>query len=84
MSKRYPNLSLLHVDAHPDLYDEFQGNRYSHASPFARIMEENLVVKVSQSQSLGWPSPQLFSHYSIFSRWGGLFFPMRTRLAVTT
>jgi agmatinase len=48
VSRRYPNLSLLHVDAHPDLYDEFQGNRYSHASPFARIMEENLVKRLVQ------------------------------------
>ena len=48
MAKRYPGLSILHVDAHPDLYDEFQGNRNSHASPFARIMEENLVKRLVQ------------------------------------
>jgi arginase len=32
-------LNILHFDAHPDLYDDFQGDRLSHASPFARIME---------------------------------------------
>jgi agmatinase len=32
-------VSILHFDAHPDLYDELLGNRRSHASPFARIME---------------------------------------------
>lgn len=48
VSKRYPSLSILHFDAHPDLYDEFQGNRYSHASPFARIMEEKLVQRLVQ------------------------------------
>lgn len=48
VSKLYPSLSILHFDAHPDLYDEFQGNRYSHASPFARIMEENLVRRLVQ------------------------------------
>ncbi|MGH9898563.1 MAG: agmatinase, partial [Pyrinomonadaceae bacterium] len=48
LSKRHPGLSILHFDAHPDLYDEFQGNRYSHASPFARIMEENLVKRLVQ------------------------------------
>lgn len=48
MSKRYPDLSILHFDAHPDLYDEFEGNRYSHASPFARIMEEGLVKRLVQ------------------------------------
>ena len=45
---RHPGLSLLHFDAHPDLYDDFQGNRYSHASPFARIMEERLAVRLVQ------------------------------------
>jgi agmatinase len=45
---RYPGLSLLHFDAHPDLYDDFQGNRFSHASPFARIMEERLAVRLVQ------------------------------------
>ncbi len=48
VSKRHPRLSILHFDAHPDLYDDFQGNRYSHASPFARIMEEQLVQRLVQ------------------------------------
>jgi len=32
-------LNILHFDAHPDLYDDFEGDPLSHASPFARIME---------------------------------------------
>lgn len=32
-------LSILHFDAHPDLYEDFGGDPLSHASPFARIME---------------------------------------------
>ena len=47
-ARRYPGLSLLHFDAHPDLYDDFQGNRFSHASPFARIMEEGLASRLVQ------------------------------------
>jgi arginase len=46
--RHHPGLSLLHFDAHPDLYDDFQGNRFSHASPFARIMEERLAVRLVQ------------------------------------
>jgi arginase len=46
--KRYPELSLLHFDAHPDLYDNFENNPYSHASPFARIMESGLVKRLVQ------------------------------------
>jgi agmatinase len=45
---RYENLSILHLDAHPDLYDEIEGNRYSHGCPFARIMEESLVTRLVQ------------------------------------
>ena len=47
-AKKYNNLSLLHFDAHPDIYDSFQGNRNSHASPFARIMEQKLVKRLVQ------------------------------------
>lgn len=35
-----PVLTILHIDAHGDLYEEYEGNRLSHACPFARIMEE--------------------------------------------
>lgn len=46
--ERFPRLTLLHVDAHPDLYDAFEGDRYSHACPFARIMEEGLATRLVQ------------------------------------
>jgi arginase len=46
--KRYDKLNILHLDAHPDLYDEYEGNRFSHACPFARIMEENLAGRLVQ------------------------------------
>ena len=45
---RYPGLNLLHLDAHPDLYDELDGDRFSHACPFARIMESRLVARLVQ------------------------------------
>ena len=44
VARAYPALSILHFDAHPDLYHDFRGNPYSHASPFARIMEAQLVA----------------------------------------
>lgn len=47
-SKRYPTLHLLQLDAHPDLYPEFEGNRFSHACPFARILEDSLVSSLTQ------------------------------------
>ena len=44
----HPGLTILHIDAHPDLYDDFEGRRFSHASPFARIMEEGTVKRLVQ------------------------------------
>ena len=44
----HPRLTVLHIDAHADLYDEFEGDRYSHACPFARVMEEKLVEQLVQ------------------------------------
>jgi len=47
-ARRYPDLIIFHFDAHPDLYDEFEGNRLSHACPFARIMEAGLAKQLVQ------------------------------------
>lgn len=48
MARRYPALTILQFDAHPDLYHDFRGNPHSHASPFARIMESNLALRLVQ------------------------------------
>ena len=47
-NKVYPELHILHFDAHADIYENFQDNYYSHASPFARIMENNLATSLTQ------------------------------------
>ncbi|WP_219892737.1 agmatinase [Aquisediminimonas profunda] len=44
----YGQVTILHVDAHPDLYHDFEGNPRSHASPFARIMENGLAARLVQ------------------------------------
>lgn len=41
-------VNILHFDAHPDLYDDFGGDPLSHASPFARIMEQGLARRLVQ------------------------------------
>jgi len=48
IAQRSRELTIFHFDAHPDLYDEFEGNRLSHACPFARIMESGLVKRLVQ------------------------------------
>lgn len=46
--EKYGAINILHFDAHPDLYHEFKGNPYSHACPFARIMEQGLAKRLVQ------------------------------------
>ncbi len=41
-------VNVLHFDAHPDLYENFADNPFSHASPFARIMEHGLASRLVQ------------------------------------
>lgn len=48
MSEQHPDLNIIQFDAHGDLYDELDGNRYSHACPFARIMENGLAKSLTQ------------------------------------
>lgn len=47
-AKTYADLEILHFDAHPDLYDEYEGDRYANACPFARIMEAGHARRLVQ------------------------------------
>lgn len=48
LAQRVSDLNILHIDAHPDLYENFEDNPYSHASPFARVSENKLVSRLVQ------------------------------------
>ncbi len=48
LAKIHGPLTILHFDAHPDLYADFEGNPRSHASPFARIMEGGHASRLVQ------------------------------------
>jgi len=48
IAARVQNVTIVQIDAHPDLYDEFEGDRYSHACQFARILEEGLASRLIQ------------------------------------
>jgi arginase len=48
MHEVYGTFDILHFDAHTDLYDVFEGDRYSHACPFARIMESGMASRLVQ------------------------------------
>ena len=48
IAQAHRRVTILHIDAHGDLYDEFEGDRFSHACPFARIMEDELCGRLVQ------------------------------------
>jgi agmatinase len=41
-AKKYPQLTVLQIDAHSDLRMEYHGNPYSHASVMARIHDQGI------------------------------------------
>ena len=56
-------LSLIHIDAHTDTWDEFMGSRYCHGAPFRRAVEEDLIdpkrtvqigIRGAQNSTEGW------------------------------
>ncbi len=42
---RYPGMSVLQLDAHSDLRDEYEGSRYNHACVMARVRELCPIVQ---------------------------------------
>ena len=56
-------VGLIHIDAHTDTWDEFQGSKFMHGSPFRRAHEEGLIdasrtiqigIRGAQNTSEGW------------------------------
>jgi agmatinase len=41
-------LGILHIDAHPDLRDEYEGTRFGHGCVMRRVLEEKGVSKLVQ------------------------------------
>ncbi len=65
--RRYPKLNIVHFDAHPDLYSSFAGNRFSHACPFARILESADVGSLVQIgiRTMTPPQRELAQRYGV-------------------
>lgn len=45
-SEKFHNLSVLHIDAHADLRDEYDGTKHSHASVMARVVKDLRIPSV--------------------------------------
>lgn len=46
--EKYPNMSVLHIDAHADLRNAFEGFEYSHASIMHNVIEKTDLKKLVQ------------------------------------
>jgi guanidinopropionase len=56
-------IGMIHIDAHTDTWDEFLGSKFTHASPFRRVVEEGLLdpkravqigIRGAQNSAEGW------------------------------
>jgi len=56
-------VALMHIDAHTDTWDSFQGSKFNHGAPFRRAHEEGLIdpaktvqigIRGAQNISEGW------------------------------
>lgn len=56
-------LGMVHIDAHTDTWDEFQGSKFTHGAPFRRAVEDGLLdpkrtvqigIRGAQNTSEGW------------------------------
>jgi len=47
-------VDILHLDAHPDIYDCFEGNTYSHASSFVsrRLLQVSVLLHLRFSSKI--------------------------------
>jgi agmatinase len=45
--KKYPDLAILHFDAHADLRDGYDGEHFSHASALRRVMDNPISTLIS-------------------------------------
>lgn len=60
-------VALIHIDAHTDTWDSFQGCKFNHGAPFRRAHEEGLIdpkktvqigIRGAQNVSEGWDYSQ--------------------------
>jgi len=56
-------VGMIHIDAHTDTWDEFQGSKFTHGAPFRRAVEEGLLdpkrtvqigIRGAQNTAEGW------------------------------
>jgi agmatinase len=62
----YQNMAVLHLDAHSDLRDEYEGSRYNHACTVARIKETAGKVVSVGIRSMSLPEREEIDESLVF------------------
>lgn len=57
VARRYGKVSVLHFDSHMDTWEGTSGQRYTHATPFRRAIEEGLI-NTSEYVQVGIRGPE--------------------------
>ncbi len=65
---RHPDLVVLHLDAHPDLRDEFEGTRYGHGCVMRRVLEGGVRLHSFGLRAIS-PEERAFARRARGLRW---------------
>src|SRR5436309_7555675 len=72
LAPSFPELRILQLDAHPDLREEFLGERYNYASAMARVMDTVAAERVYQvgirtgaREEYARPRPKFFPAFAV-------------------
>jgi agmatinase len=64
LKEKYSDLSVLQLDAHADLRDEYMGTKYNNACVMRRVMEYCPTTQVG-IRSLSWEELQFLKHHKL-------------------
>lgn len=67
-AQRWPNLSVLHLDAHADLRDTYQQSKFSHACVVRRLRDMSLPTTSVGIRSYSLPESSLLDKSTITAR----------------
>ena len=73
LAKKHKNLSVLQIDAHADLRDEYEGTKYNHACAMRRIKEHVKSVSLVGIRSLCKEEMDFIKENNLDVHWGNQF-----------
>jgi agmatinase len=72
LAPAFPDLRILHLDAHPDLREEFLGERYNYASAMARVMDTvpaervyQVGIRTGAREEYARPRPHFYPSFAV-------------------